>query len=71
MTDEYPRQLEEIGTDMARAMKEGQPEHRIDALIDEWNRHPEVVATQAEHDAADAVCDEVDRQGFPPLRLAD
>lgn len=69
MTREHLRPVGEISSDMMRAMKEGQTDERIDALIDEWNQHPEVVATQAKYDAADAVCDELDRRGIPPWHL--
>ena len=43
-------------------MKRTSSPNQYDSLLDEWVQHPEVVATQAEYDAIDALMDE---QGQP------
>lgn len=52
----FPRLLDAIIRDMERVSSPRQ----YDELLDEWVRHPEVVARQAEYDAADALVDEWD-----------
>ena len=67
----FHRSLDDISADMAQANNEGQPDDRIDELVDEYERHPEAVARQAEYDAADAIVEELDRRGIPLLQRTD
>lgn len=62
----FPRSLGDIIRDMERSSSPRQ----YDELLDEYESHPEAIAQQAEYDAADAVVEEQDRRGTPPLRLA-
>ena len=67
----FHRSLDDISSDVAQAITEKQPDERIDELVDEYETHPTAIARQAEYDAADAVVEELDRQGIPLLCLSD
>lgn len=58
----FPRPLSDIIRVMERSSA---PPSGFDALMDEWDRHPEVLARQAEFEVRDAydkwIDDEIDR----------
>ena len=54
----FHRPMSAIIRDMERAYSPSQ----YDRLLDEWVAHPEVVSTQAESDAIEALLSEQDRE---------